>query len=486
MMNASPQPESRCIGLPPEQFAAAFPFHFALGLDMKFLQAGSSLHRLCPDVQPGVPLNQIFDPIRPQGKISLDWVQNNNTRFFLLEHRLKKLLLRGEFMLLPDRNMLVFLGSPWFTDSSEIVALGINLEDFAIHDPVADMLQVFQANKMALEDAKKLAAKLTTQRAELRQVNERLLQQEAETRKLALIAERTDNAVVLTDAAGRIVWVNEGFTRITGYTLSEVLGRKPGDVLQGPETDPSTVQHAREQLRKGEGFNIEILNYGKNGRKYWLAIEVQPILDDSGQIDNYMAIERDITERKLAEAALQAEVARRRMLFEQSADGIVIIDPQTARFVEFNTAAHELLGYTREEFAHLSLSDVEALETNEETKARIAHVIEKGRADFETLQRTRHGDVRNVQITAQIVLVEGQTVYQCLWRDITERKSAEEKLRQLSRAVEQCPVSIVITNPAGVIEYVNPQCLETTGYTQAELLGRNPRVLKSGEATQTH
>ncbi len=158
MMNASHQPAPQPIGLPPEQFAVAFPFHFALGLDLKFLQAGSSLRRLCPAAQPGVPLDQIFNPIRPQGEISLDWVQANQSRFFLLEHRTTKLLLRGEFMRLLEKNTLVFLGSPWFTDSSEIIALGLNLEDFAIHDPVADMLQVFQANKMALEDAKKLAA----------------------------------------------------------------------------------------------------------------------------------------------------------------------------------------------------------------------------------------------------------------------------------------------------------------------------------------
>ncbi len=135
MMNATKQPTSGTISLPPEQFAAAFPFHFALGPDLKIAQAGASLRRLCPDVQPGKQLDQIFQAIRPQGEISLDWVQNNSSRFFMLEHRTKKLLLRGEFMVLPGKDTLVFLGSPWFTDASEIIALGLKLEDFAVHDP---------------------------------------------------------------------------------------------------------------------------------------------------------------------------------------------------------------------------------------------------------------------------------------------------------------------------------------------------------------
>ena len=297
-MNSASPPSSAPIGLPPEQFAAAFPFHLALDRSMKLLQAGSTLRRICPDVQPGANLDQIFRVIRPEGRMTLEWVREHSLRFFLLEHLTTKLQLRGEFVFLTGEETLLFLGSPWFTDAAEIASFGLGFEDFAIHDSVVDLLQVFQASKLALADAKKLAAKLTTQRAELRAANDRLRQQEAETRKLALIAARTDNAVVLTDAAGLTVWVNEGFTRTAGYTLEDALGKTPGSVLQGPGTDPATVQRIRECLRKGEGFSEEILNYRKDGSSYWLAIEAQPIHDDQGRLINFMAIQRDVTERK--------------------------------------------------------------------------------------------------------------------------------------------------------------------------------------------
>ncbi len=311
-MSQPGQPVSPPIGLPPEQFRAAFPFHLALDRTLKLIEAGSTLRRICPDVQPSADLDQIFQSIRPEGRITLEWVLQNILRFFLLEHRATKLQLRGEFILLPGEETLLFLGSPWFTDTSEIAERGLSFEDFAIHDPVVDMLQLFQASKVALADAKKLAAKLTVQRTELRALNERLRQQEAETRKLALIAARTNNAVVLTDAAGVTVWVNDGFTRLTGYTLAEMLGKKPGSILQGRGTDSETVRRMGERIRETGSFREDILNYGKDGRSYWVSVEVQPIRDDQGNLTNFMAIETDITARRAGQQrlAIQFEVSR--------------------------------------------------------------------------------------------------------------------------------------------------------------------------------
>ncbi len=122
--------------------------------------------------------------------------------------------------------------------------------------------------------------------------------------KLALVASLTDNAVIITDPTGNIEWINDGFTRITGYGLDEVIGVKPGTLLQGAETDPATVQMMREHLAKGEGFRTEIVNYARTGKPYWVAIEVQPVRNAEGALRYFMAIESDITARKNQEAAL--------------------------------------------------------------------------------------------------------------------------------------------------------------------------------------
>lgn len=124
---------------------------------------------------------------------------------------------------------------------------------------------------------------------------------EQELRLMAELARRTDNGVAIADAQGNVQWVNEGFTRLTGFTLDEVRGQRPGTLLQGPDTSPETVQKMAERLRAGEGFRVELVNYRKDGQRYWVSLEVQPLRDAQGRITGYMGLQSDITPRKEAE-----------------------------------------------------------------------------------------------------------------------------------------------------------------------------------------
>ena len=127
--------------------------------------------------------------------------------------------------------------------------------------------------------------------------------QEAEL--LSLIARYTDNAVTIADADGRVEWVNEGFTALCGYTAEEAYGRKPGEFLQGPATDRSIVDLMRQRLAKQQGFEVEILNYHKNGTPYWCQLEVRPVIDGTGKLYKFIALTRDITSRYEAEAEMK-------------------------------------------------------------------------------------------------------------------------------------------------------------------------------------
>ena len=132
-----------------------------------------------------------------------------------------------------------------------------------------------------------------------------LLESEREASRLALIASKTDNSIIITDADMRIQWVNNGFFRNTGYTLDEVRGKIPGHVLQGPKTDPETVAFMRESLEKGQNFQVQVLNYTKSGQEIWIDLEVQPLYNDSGELVQYFGIQSDITQRKRYEEELQ-------------------------------------------------------------------------------------------------------------------------------------------------------------------------------------
>ncbi len=128
-------------------------------------------------------------------------------------------------------------------------------------------------------------------------------------RKLSLIARQTVNAVIITDATEKILWVNDAFTRITEYTAEEVMGRKPGSFLQGRETNPLTVEYLRQKMLALQPFDCEIINYTKSGHPYWIHIQGQPLFDDNGNCDRFFAIQTDITEKKLLENKLLQEKA---------------------------------------------------------------------------------------------------------------------------------------------------------------------------------
>ncbi len=116
--------------------------------------------------------------------------------------------------------------------------------------------------------------------------------------RLSRIAQETNNGVVVTDKEGKIEWVNQGFITVTGYTLEESLGKKPGSFLQGKDTDAKTVEFIHKALIEEQEFTVEILNYHKSGTPYWLEITCNPLYSVSGELEGFMAIETDITERK--------------------------------------------------------------------------------------------------------------------------------------------------------------------------------------------
>ena len=127
---------------------------------------------------------------------------------------------------------------------------------------------------------------------------------QAEARRLALVAARTFNGVIITDTQGKITWVNDSFTRLTGYSAAEAIGRHPDDFLLGPDTDPIALAGKKKARAEKRPFQLELLNYRKDGAPLWLLIDGQPILNASGEVESYVVVQVDITKRKQDEAAL--------------------------------------------------------------------------------------------------------------------------------------------------------------------------------------
>ena len=139
---------------------------------------------------------------------------------------------------------------------------------------------------------------------------------------------------------------------------------------------------------------------------------------------------RNLAERKQVEEARRDSEGRYRTIFEQAADAIVVIDPSTAEFIEFNTVAHENLGYTREEFGKLKLGDLDVIESPEEVLEHAEKIVKEGTDSFETKMRTRGGEVRDYRIDARTGTMRGEQIIQSFWIDITDRRRIDEALRR--------------------------------------------------------
>ncbi len=250
---------------------------------------------------------------------------------------------------------------------------------------------------------------------------------EEEIRKLALVAQKTDNAVIITDAAGCIEWVNDGFTRLSGYSAAEVTGCNPGQVLPGPGTSAATIAHIREAIRNGMGFDLEVLNYTKAGKPYWVHLSAQPVFNDRGELRHYVALEADITERKEADAQLhfQASVLR-------SVKDSVIVTDLEGRVIYFNQGAEEIFGYSAAEMMGNTLAVLYPSGAPVRLTQRLQQIIAGD--DYIGEWEGRRKDGSHVWLYIKTSLLKDAAGRPAgfigVSKDITDRKLAEHKLRE--------------------------------------------------------
>ncbi len=273
----------------------------------------------------------------------------------------------------------------------------------------------------------------------LNDVTERLVAQE-EIRRLALVAQKTDNVVIITDAEGRIEWANEIFTRLTKYELDEVLGKKPGEFLQGEKTSEKTVSEIRSAIQSETSYVGEIYNYNKQGKGYWLDISITPIKDDEGELHGFIAIESDISERKKAEEQLnenRAQLAEAQSIAQVGSweytveDGKLNWSDELYRIYEIEQGTsvdmdlyHSLIHPDDLQEFHAAVD--KAYETKKEYSLEHRVIAKNGTQKFvlgigKPITNEK-GEVIALRGTAQ---------------DITERKESENKLKDYAETLEK-------------------------------------------------
>ncbi|MGE9292561.1 MAG: PAS domain-containing protein, partial [Puniceicoccales bacterium] len=262
------------------------------------------------------------------------------------------------------------------------------------------------------------------------------------TRRLSMVAARTTNGCVITDVQGRLEWINEGFTRITGYTFAECRGKKPGDFLQGEDTDQKSIEVMREGVQNQKGFNVEILNYRKDGSPYWVSIETQPIHDDKGHLSGFMAIEADITERVEADKAIKESQERWDLALEGSRDGVWDWNLLTNE-VFFSANWAHMFGFERDDISNRF--DELTSRIHPEDLSRVMNEVRRHFARETQIYECTYRMIRRdksvcwVLDRGKAVFDENNRPYRMIGThtDITQQMGREEELRKAKNKAEE-------------------------------------------------
>lgn len=200
------------------------------------------------------------------------------------------------------------------------------------------------------------------------------------------------------------------------------------------------------------------------------------VRDAQGNALRMIGTTTDITPLRRTEAALLAEQELFAAVVSQASDGVVVIDTENLHFIQFNETACHGLGYDRDEFAAITLADIQAEQSADQVHERIAEIVAEGHARFDTTHRHKDGSLRNVLVSSQVILRDEHTYLAATWMDITDRLATERALRdsetRLRATFEYAAVGIAHVALDGRWLRINRRLCEILGYTREELLMR--------------
>ncbi len=295
---------------------------------------------------------------------------------------------------------------------------------------------------------------------------------------LCSAVEQSPNAVMITDLDGKIVYVNPNFTRLTGYTAEELIGKNPS-ILKSGKTSPETYRRLRETIRQGGEWREVIQDKRKDGRLYWTLETISPIRDANGRVTHYLAIQKDITEQKKAEEALRESEARFRQIADMTGEWIWEQDPQ-GHYIYSSSAVKKILGYEPEEILGRHYLELFTPQDRKRWESKSAQSVPFRHRFKKIINRYRHKNGHEVYTESTGLPIFDEQGKLLKWRgvdhDITLRKRYEDQLRVRDRAIEAASVGIDIadaTRSAWPAIYVNPALCEMTGFPRQKLIGRN-------------
>jgi two-component system cell cycle sensor histidine kinase/response regulator CckA len=322
-----------------------------------------------------------------------------------------------------------------------------------------------------LAEHRRYILELEAKQAKLKKAEQTLIENEEKYRTLV---EDALIGIMQVDTRGRITYVNNTILHGTGYAIEDMIGKSAFKSGLVPTGYLKLLRKRLSEKLMGEPPSpLEVQFKRKDGQWIWLKIAGK-VIWKHGLPAGVEIIGDDITERKQIEEALRQSEERYRTILKTALDGFTI-DDLKGRILEVNDSYCEMAGYTREELLSMSISDLEAVEKPEETAQHSKKIMEQGYDHFQTKHKRKDGKIIDLEISANYIDVEEGQIFVSV-RDITERKQAEEALRENRDYLERLTDSMVdivfsVKLPEWIIEWVN-NSIELTGYSKDECIGR--------------
>ncbi|WP_281225645.1 PAS domain S-box protein [Flavobacterium aquiphilum] len=403
------------INFTTERFNEVFPFYVLFDQQMSISSYGKSLKKVFPSIQQRTKLSDYFAFKRPfVEKMDAGTISENLNQLVILECITNKdPLIRGQFVAVD--NYFLFIGSPWLTSVEDVKKNNLIISDFANFDPQFDLMQMLKKQETK---------------------NENLNRDGEELNRLSLVASANKNAIVFTDADGKIFWCNESYHKITGFTKEDVIGKTPIEVGRIPNTDREAIKKMTTLFFKGESFDIEIIHGRKDGTYFWSRTKGQPVYDESGKLLQYFAIIEDMTDEKKKEEQL----VLLSLIAEKNINAVIICDNE-GRLEWVNSSFVVMSGYEVEELIGLKPGKLlQGKESNPETVIYLSQQIKKGEPfSCEIINYSKTGKKYWVKIQGQALYNEWGEIcrYFAIEEDITARKILEEQKEQLLASLEK-------------------------------------------------
>ena len=309
-----------------------------------------------------------------------------------------------------------------------------------------------------------------------RQLQETVRLAEAHAAEIADLYNNAPCGYHSLDPTGLFLRINDTELSWLEYPREDVIGKMRFSDFLDDGDKSRFVDDLRTFLVNGHLGEHEYVLRSRTGREIPVLLTKSSIRDASGRIVMSRSVVYDQTERKRNEEARRESEIKFRLLFDRSPDGILLIDPDTTRPIEYNASAHQGLGYTHEEFSTITVDRIDVQEDSETVKRRIKTIIQHGGEDFEVRHKTKYGEIRNRLISIRLMEMRGKSYLHAIWRDITDIRRAERAIAENAKRLQEITATLgeglFVVDEQGRIEFANPAANRMLGWSEDTIHGR--------------